>query len=878
MKKVAQIALLIVLAVSVIGIVALFTERNELRQMNDDANATAVAAQATVVAFQITPDEVVIVTETPIAEPEATETAVPIPQTPIEDEITLLREQNQLVETLLESSLLLKNTPPDVEQSTMLALAAFSQQNNPDTRFALQESLALLPKLQLEMNGRRPDHPDASQLLFSDDGRLLISRSDHYLTSSTSHLWDATNGEYVDKLPDDTSAWSADGRFVVRSNWPDAPNILDTTTRKTMELPGSAFGWEASFNPTNNLIAYSSDVKTEPEDEDSHEYEYVFLVHDLLTDEEILYEIIEPARENTAATYDKIAFSADGRYIAGANTLRMDIWDLTTQQIVTQFPLDVSRPEAVQFTSDGTYVTAAGYDGVQIWNLTEDVAVPLDDSLSGEVQSMRLSSDGKYLVVTRQERWEGGEGGAWYEGQNGTQVWEVSTGREVLRLPEANAESGFIDETHQLLTINELDAIQVWDVDSRSLITKSQLNPQVDTAIDPTGRYVAGVDGRGHIRIWSPEPFLTTQTLSPETNEGSYRPIDNLNKLAYLPDGLTLATTTWDGIVRYWDSESGQEKNDLSSSRRISIKDIDFSPDGTKVIIGGGNRPNPAPDWEPEGFTFIQEISNTETITLTHEIHVVDVAVAPNGRIFATAAEQTQLWDLETGEALATCASALPPKQLFFLPDGEKLIALTENLVMVCDVETGEVVQQVTPQPSSSFWMMALHPNGRLLAVAETDAVQIWDLATNSLVITLPLEEINHHDKLAFSPDGRYLASMSYWSQTVWDSENWQPIIDQYEPELIGFAFSPDDNHLALANYEGTVWVIALADGQEVNRLQEHMRVEELVTNPLVFRPDGKQLAILGRDGKVLLWQWNPEDWMLEARSRVSETARNVRD
>lgn len=854
----------------------MLTERNELRQMNNDANATAVAAQTTVASFQITPDEVVIVTKTRIAEPEATATAVPTPETPIEDEITLLREQNQLVETLLESSLLLNSTPPDVEQSITLAMDAFSQQNNPETRFALQESLALLPKFQLEMNG---PHPDASQLLFSDDGRLLISRSDHYLTSSTSHLWDATNGEYVDKLPDDAYAWSADGRFVVRNNWPDAPNVLDTTTRKTiLELPDSTYGWDASFNPTNNLIAYSSDVKTEPENEDPRDNEHIFVVHDLLTDEEILYEIIEPARENTSATYDQIAFSADGRYIAGADLLRMDIWDLTTKQIVTQFPLNVSWPEAVEFTPDGTYVAVAGYDGVQVWNLAEDVAVPLDDSLYGDVQSMRLSSDGKYLAVTRLERWNAGEDGAWYEGQNGTQVWEVNTGREVLRLPEANAESGFIDETHHLLTINEADAIQVWDVDNRSLLTQSQLNPQVDTAIDPTGRYVAGVDGRGHIRMWSPEPFLTTQTLSPVTNQGSYRAIDNLNKLAYLPDGLTLATTTWDGIVRYWDSESGQEKNDLSSSRRIWIKDIGISPDGTKVIIGGGNRPNPAPDWEPVGFTFIQGISDTEIITLTHEIHVEDVAVAPNGRIFATAAEQTQLWDLETGAALATCASDLPPKQLFFLPDGEKLIALTESLVIVCDVETGEVVQQVSPQPSSSFWMMALHPNGRLLAVTETNAVQILDLATNSPVITLPMGEINDRDKLAFSPDGRYLASMSYWSQTVWDSENWQPIIDQYEPELTGFAFSPDGNHLALANYEGTVWVIALADGQEVNRLQERIRVDDFVTNPLVFRPDGKQLAILGRDGKVLLWQWNPKDWMLEARSRVSETVRNVRD
>lgn len=218
-------------------------------------------------------------------------------------------------------------------------------------------------------------------------------------------------------------------------------------TQKTiLTLPDPTFGFEAAFSPDNNLIAYSTDVKTEPDNEVSHEYEYIFVVHDLLADKEILNEIIEPARERTSASYDKLAFSTDGRYVAGADLLRMDIWDLTTQQIVTQFPLDVSWPEVVQFTPDGNHVVVAGYNGTQVWNLAEDVEVVLDNPLYGNVQALSLSSDGRYLAVTKQERWNAGEGGAWYEGQNGTQVWDVVTGREVLRLPEANSESSFVEE------------------------------------------------------------------------------------------------------------------------------------------------------------------------------------------------------------------------------------------------------------------------------------------------------------------------------------------------------------------------------------------------------------------------------------------------
>jgi WD40 repeat protein len=66
----------------------------------------------------------------------------------------------------------------------------------------------------------------------------------------------------------------------------------------------------------------------------------------------------------------------------------MDIWDLTAQQIVTQFPFDVRGSEVVRFTPDGNYIVVAGYDGTQVWNLAEDVEVGLDNPLYGNVQAL----------------------------------------------------------------------------------------------------------------------------------------------------------------------------------------------------------------------------------------------------------------------------------------------------------------------------------------------------------------------------------------------------------------------------------------------------------------------------------------------------------
>ncbi len=767
----------------------------------------------------------------------------------------------------LNSHLLRNSSPPLIEQSILLAIEALQRQNNPDTRFALQETLSVLPQLKMEMT---TSHPDASQLLWSDDGRFLISRGSGLRGESSYQLWDVATGELLEQLPvtvyDGIYDWSDDGRYLILRGWPDETFVFDTVTnRSILSRPDTTFGLAAAFSPDNNLIAYSTDIKVEPNNEESREYAYILVIYDLSASEEIMFKLIEPARERTVASYDAMAFSGDGRYVAGASLLRMDIWDLVTQQIVAQFPLEIDWPEAALFSPDNTYVAVSGFDGTQVWNLAEGFELPLGNPFSGDLQTLRFSADGKYLVAAREERWDAGEGGSWYQGQNGTQVWEMSTGEEVLRLPEVNAGASFIGDTHNLLTINQDDAIQIWNIDARKMLVQSQLNAQRGIAIHPTGDYVAGVDENGTIRIWSPEPFLTTQTISPMTITENYRSPDNLTLVTYSPDGSILATASWEGIVRLWATQTGQEQISITKTR--VIRDLVFNPDGTSMIIGGGNYLSPAPDWQAAGFTFIQEIATGQSITLTHDIHVRDVAFAPNGRTFATASNMTQLWDADNGDEIWACAPDIEPLKLLFSPTGDKLIVLAERTIVVCDVGNGQTLKQIQPQGNSQFQQMVLHPDGRLLAVSEPNAVNVWNLETEMIVASFPVDR----GKLMFSPNGRYLGTMplrpsaSNSLLTIWETETWQPVLESPERLLNDFAFSPDSHYLALANDKGAAWVLSLPDGREINRLQEH-----IPTVQVAFNPDGKQIALLGEWEKVLLWRWNPDDWINEACGRLS--------
>jgi WD40 repeat protein len=433
-------------------------------------------------------------------------------------------------------------------------------------------------------------------------------------------------------------------------------------------------------------------------------------------------------------------------------------------------------------------------------------------------------------------------------------------------------DASFIADTHQIVVINQAGHMQFWDIDSKRLLAQSQLTEHQFSRINPTGSLIASSNPQERIDLWSIEPFLTTQILYPMTLiRSNYRVPDNLANLAYSPDGTQFVTHSWDGQVRLWDSANGRELQNFTSQDTINV--LAFSPDGEGLAIGGSNYPSPAPGWMSFGLTDIWHGSQGTTITLTHEHDVNDIAFSPDGRFFATATNITQLWDVASGTKIITCAPDLMPLNLIFTPDGNQLIILTRDKVVICNLQTGEITQTLLPQENNEFWKMTLHPNGRILAVAENTTIDIWELDTNIVLTTLTASEVKYQSELIFSPDGRYLANFTKWTNPIndinpnldiWDTQDWHPIINERMPQVNAFAFSPDGNYMALGDNNGLIRILSLPDGHEFSQLQYDESIKQIA-----FHPDGQQIAALGWE-TALLWQWNPIDWFSETCQRLS--------
>ena len=141
--------------------------------------------------------------------------------------------------------------------------------------------------------------------------------------------------------------------------------------------------------------------------------------------------------------------------------------------------------------------------------------------------------------------------------------------------------------------------------------------------------------------------------------------------VAFAPDGRTLASASWDGTVRFWDTATGEP-----SARFPTLREPDgalslaYSPDGTRLVVGHNN-----------GWVRLWDIAAARELlrTRVHNGDVPSVAFAPDGRTFATSAYEdplVRIWDADTGRERRTLAfreDSTFRGPLAFSPDGRRL-------------------------------------------------------------------------------------------------------------------------------------------------------------------------------------------------------------
>ncbi|AMV24436.1 Serine/threonine-protein kinase PrkC [Gemmata sp. SH-PL17] len=319
---------------------------------------------------------------------------------------------------------------------------------------------------------------------------------------------------------------------------------------------------------------------------------------------------------------------------------------------------------------------------------------------------------------------------------------------------------------------------------------------------------------------------------------------DEVEAVAFTPDGRLALTGCADGGVRVWDAVAGRETARLDDHRG-KVHAVAIGADGRYAVTAGEDG---ARLWDLATLTLRHGLGTAETYS---------AAFSPDGRnvLLGGGAEAT-VWDVNAGQPLRRLPHSCKVHAVAWSPTAPRLVLTggTDEQAHLWDPATGEVIDSLAfARPIRT---VAFSPDGQtFVAAGLSRSIQLWDTRSRNRLHSLPVDE--RVLCAAFSPDGRVLVTAGADKMVrFWDRETGEPIAQSlpHRGPVGAVAYRPGGKVvLTGCGREGRLWEAA-PDRFPTRTLRHPGEVLAAA-----FSPDGNLFSgeqILLKGASTLRW-WN---------------------